>query len=349
MELNIVAMGVTALIALGITALLGFVFIPMLHKMKYGQTIKEIGPNWHKNKEGTPTMGGIMFIIGIVIATIVGFFMVSAAAEAEFETIGADLRNSDNVRLFAGLGLALAMGLIGFIDDFISVVKKRNKGLSAKQKTLLQFLVIIVYMVTLHFGTNEIETNIIIPFVSGVKVDLWLFYYPIIAIAMYFIINAVNLTDGIDGLCPSVTFFVAIAFMFVYTIGGMAQTQNMQILAIALAAGCLGFLIWNFHPAKVFMGDTGSMFLGGLVVALGMSMRAPMVLLIAGLIYIVEALSVVIQVISFQFTGKRIFKMSPIHHHFEMSGWSENKIVIVFSAITVGAGILTYIGAANSM
>jgi phospho-N-acetylmuramoyl-pentapeptide-transferase len=233
-----------------------------------------------------------------------------------------------NARLFGGLGMALGMGFIGFVDDYIKVVKKQNLGLKARQKTLLQLLVIIIYLTALYLA-GDTSTIVLIPFAG--QLNLGWFYYPLVGIAIYFLVNAVNLTDGVDGLATSVTFVVGLGFMIICNILGYA---GMSILALALAAGCLGFLIWNFHPAKVFMGDTGSMFLGGLVVALGMGIGFPVILVLIGIIYIIEALSVVLQVISFKMTGKRIFKMSPIHHHFEMSGWSEVKIVVVFSAIT---------------
>ncbi len=315
-------LGVTALLSFIITAGLGFVLIPFLRRLKFGQTIKEIGPTWHKNKQGTPTMGGIMFIIGIVIASITGWFIANGTSGG---ILSGDTQTT--VRFVAGLCLALAMGIIGFADDYIKVVKKRNLGLTARQKTILQFLGIIAYLAVLYLA-GDTSTIVDFPFLG--QVDFGLFYYPLVAVGIYFLVNAVNLTDGIDGLASSVTLVVGVAFMVICALLSFTGTG---ILATALAAGCLGFLVWNLHPAKVFMGDTGSMFLGGMVVALGMGIGFPLLLVLAGIIYICEALSVVIQVISFKTTGKRVFKMSPIHHHFEMCGWSEGKIVTVFSLV----------------
>lgn len=326
----------TSVAAFIISAGLGFILIPLLRKLNFGQTIKEIGPNWHKSKEGTPTMGGIMFIAAVIIASVLGFIISRSRPEAAFGNANA----LDDTYFVSGLVFAFAMGIIGFLDDYIKVVKKRNLGLSAKQKTLFQFIVIIGYMISIDNQTTVID----IPFIGSI--DLWYFYYPLMAIAMYFMVNAVNLTDGIDGLAGSVTFVAAIGFLIISTVFSLA---GMQIIAAALAAGCLGFLIWNFHPAKVFMGDTGSMFLGGLVVALAMGCRQPLLLLFVGIIYIIEALSVVIQVISFKLFGKRVFKMSPIHHHFEMCGWSEIKIVLVFTLVTVIFTLIAVLAAYNSI
>ena len=315
----------TAMIAFGLTALLGFILIPTLRRLKFGQTIKEIGPTWHKDKQGTPTMGGIMFIAGIGVAVIAGYFVLHFTST---ESIAGATVTSET-RLWAGLFMALAFGFVGFVDDYIKVVKKRNLGLNAKQKLVMQFLIAITYLVCLYLAGDR-STVLPLPFIG--QLDLVILYYPIMVVFIVFLVNAVNLSDGIDGLASSVTFVVGIAFVFICSI--LNQTK-MGLLAVALAAGCIGFLIWNFHPAKVFMGDTGSMFFGGLVVALGFGIGNPAILILVGIIYIIEALSVVLQVISFKTTGKRIFKMSPIHHHFEMSGWSENKIVFVFSAVTL--------------
>lgn len=327
----------TAVVAFGLSALLGFVLVPMLRKLKVGQTIKEIGPTWHKGKEGTPTMGGIMFIVGIIIASVVGYVLFRSTVEYSIEITNA---SAYDMRMLAGLVFALLMGVIGFIDDYIKVVKKRNLGLSAKAKTVLQFVVIIAYLAVLYFlGANN--TDIPIPF-TKINLPLSILYYPIMALVMYFVVNAVNLTDGIDGLATSVTFIFGIGYMLIC---GILEYYQMQVLATALAAGCLGFVLWNFHPAKVFMGDTGSMFLGGMVIAIGMGTEQPLLMIIAGIIYIIEALSVVLQVISFKLFGKRIFKMSPIHHHYEMKDWSEMKIVGVFTLISIIAALVAIIGA----
>ena len=319
----------TTLVSFGVTALLGIVMIPYLHRLKFGQTILDIGPAWHKKKQGTPTMGGIMFIVGVTIAVMTGY----ATLAASNPELLADTRN--NLRLFAGMVMALAFAAIGFLDDYIKVVKKRNMGLTARQKYLMQ-LVVGVFYLTMLYLSGDVSTEITIPFYGQLK--LGLLYYVLAMIIITGFVNAVNLTDGIDGLASSVTFVYALTFLIIAGILRFAQTG---LTACALAGGCLGFLVWNFYPAKVFMGDTGSLFFGGLVVALAFDVRLPMLLLFAGVIYWCEAFSVILQVISFKTTGKRIFKMSPIHHHFEMSGWSEIKIVTVFSIVTLAGGLLS--------
>ena len=312
-----------ALLAFGITALLGFVMIPFLHKIHFGQTIKEIGPTWHKNKQGTPTMGGLMFIAGITLAVTAGWFLIPAGEKT------ANLPDfTAGIRLFAGLGFSLLMGLGGFLDDFISVVKKRNLGLRARDKILIQVIGTVAYLVVMTLW-GGLSTSIWFPFIGLVDFG-WLFY-PVAAFLIVGFVNAVQITDGIDGLCGSVSFVYAIAFM---VITGLAGSRSMSMLSVAMAAGCLGYLLWNFHPAKVFMGDTGSMFLGGLVVSLVFGMEKPLLLFLCGFVYLCEALSDIIQVGYYKLTHKRVFKMAPIHHHFEMSGWSENKIVAVFSLVT---------------
>lgn len=321
---------VTLLVSFIVTALAGKLLIPLLHRLKFGQTIKEIGPTWHEKKSGTPTMGGIMFAIGITVAIVVGYLMLMNSQSLDLP--GNAVVN--NIRLWSGLIVAFGFGLIGFIDDYIKVVKKRNLGLTAKQKTVLQLILSIGYVATLALS-NAGSTTVIVPFLG--QWDLGWFYYPIAVIGIYYMVNAVNLTDGIDGLASTVTVVYAIAFMVITTL--LAQ-DYMYIFAAALAGGCLGFLVWNFYPAKVFMGDTGSMFLGGMVVALAFGIDMPVLIILAGMVYILEALSVVIQVISFKTTGKRVFKMSPIHHHFEMCHWSEIKIVVVFSLVAAVFGAL---------
>lgn len=324
-----IALILTTLLSFGITALLGIVLIPFLHRLKFGQTILDIGPSWHKKKQGTPTMGGIMFIIGVTIAVVAGYIAL-AVAEPEFL---ADRRS--NLRFFAGIVMALAFAAIGFLDDYIKVVKKRNLGLTARQKYLMQ-LVVGVFYLTMLYLSGDVTTEVTIPFYG--QIDLGLFYYVLAMIIITGFVNAVNLTDGIDGLASSVTFVYALTFL---VIAGILQFTHTSIIAGALAGGCLGFLVWNFYPAKVFMGDTGSLFLGGLVVALAFDIGMPLLLIFAGVIYWCEAFSVILQVISFKTTGKRIFKMSPIHHHFEMSGWSEIKIVTVFSLVTLAGGLFS--------
>ena len=313
-----------AIAAFLISAVTGKFLIPFLHKLNFGQTILEEGPKWHKSKQGTPIMGGIMFIIAIVAVSVISTVVYMLTGSGFIETYFSDI-SREVTFIFAGLGLALANGLIGFIDDYTKVVKKRNLGLTAIQKLVLQFAVAGAYLATL--GIAGYGTSTIIPFVGSV--DLGFFYYIIAAIVIVGVVNAVNLTDGVDGLDGSITFFVAVSFMLI--------ASKLS----AVAGACLGFLVWNFHPAKVFMGDTGSLFLGGIVCALAFAVNMPILLLPLGIVYLCEMFSVMLQVGYFKLThGKRLFKMSPIHHHFEMCGWSEVKIVAVFSAVTAlfGAG-----------
>ena len=325
-----------AVVAFAVSAVLGKFLIPFLRKIKFGQTIKEIGPVWHKNKQGTPNMGGFMFIIGSTLGILVGFFLLVLLKDDPFGTsvVG-------HVKLFGGLGMALIFGFIGFLDDYIKDVKKQNLGLNAKQKLIMQFFTAVAYLASVYLA-GDTYTTVIFPFIG--QLDLGFFYYILMILFILFISNAVNLTDGIDGLAASVTFIVCIGVLIM---SGILGILGMGIYAAALAGGLLGFLIYNFHPAKVFMGDTGSMFLGGSVLALGFGINLPVLILAFGIIYVVEALSVVLQVISFQTTGKRIFKMSPIHHHFEMCGWSEGKIVGVFSLITLIGCVISVIAVFN--
>lgn len=325
---------VTALIGFITVYLLGFWLIPYLKKLKFGQTIREEGPKWHSSKQGTPTMGGIMIIIGVVFAVIIGL----AYGVITKDNIFAELSDKyKTVRAFSALGLAICMGIIGFADDYIKVVKKRNLGLTARQKTFGQLIVTTAYLaVLLLFGGMS---TTYIPFVGDVAVNkgIGLIFWPIALFFVYGFVNAVNLTDGIDGLASAVTLVVCCAFM---VLGGMGSYNGANLVASAAAGGCVGFVMWNAHPAKVFMGDTGSLFLGGLVVGLSFAINAPILLILMGIVYLAEALSVVIQVAYFKRTKKRIFKMTPIHHHFEMCNWSEDKIVFVFSFITLAGSLL---------
>ncbi len=320
----VVAVGIAFLV----TSVSGIWLLPMLRKLNFGQTILDIGPKWHKNKQGTPTMGGIMFIAGIAFAVVAGYTMLAYGTPEGGVTafLGNEIYRA---RLFYGLILAIGFGLIGFADDYIKVVKKQNEGLKPMQKIVLQTLIGCVYLSLLYISGDKM-TTLIIPFLG--TIDIGLFYYPYAIFVMIATSNAVNLTDGIDGLLSSVTFVVGIAFM---VITGMLYMNEMAIMAGALAGGCLGFLVWNFYPAKVFMGDTGSLFLGGVVLALAFGTGLSFFILLVGIIYVIEAGSVALQMTYFKITkGKRIFKMSPIHHHYEMSGWSEVKIVVIFSIIT---------------
>lgn len=329
--MNTVSLLVTAVAGFLISSLLGLWLIPFLRRLHYGQTILEIGPSWHKKKQGTPTMGGIMFIVGSVLAVTIGCCT---------RYLSQGFQNADWVGflyLVCGVAVALALGAMGFADDYIKVVKKQNLGLRPMQKIVAQVAIAVLFLAAQQLF--DPGTSTFIPFIG--TVDLGVFYYLLMLFLLIGVPNAVNLTDGIDGLCGSVTFVASLGFMI---LAAMLAMPEMNLLAAALAGSCLGFLMWNFHPAKVFMGDTGSMFLGGMVMALAVGLRMPVILLFIGFIYMVETLSVIMQVTSFKLTGKRIFKMSPIHHHFEMSGWSEVKIVAVFSAVTF-LGCLVAVGA----
>ncbi len=325
----------TVAFAFVLSAAIGKFLIPYLRKLHFGQTILEIGPKWHMGKQGTPTMGGIMFIISILVVTVISTVLYIFFGDKLINIYFADIPR-EAVFIFAGLGLAVANGFIGFIDDYTKVVKKRNLGLTAIQKLVLQFAAAALFLLVL--GLLGYGTTTTIPFVG--KVDLGFFYYIISAIVIVGVINAVNLTDGVDGLVGSVTFFVCVAFMLISVV---LNSLGITAMSAACAGACLGFLVWNFHPAKVFMGDTGSLFLGGIVCALAFAIDMPILLLPLGIIYLAEMFSVILQVTYFKLThGKRLFKMSPIHHHFEMCGWSEVKIVTVFSIVTAIFGAISF-------
>ncbi len=323
-------MVVKFLIALAVcfvgTAVLARIFIPVLKSYKIGQKIREIGPRWHKSKEGTPIMGGIFFIIPVILVMLVYFF-----AFMDFSESG--------VRFLLSLALALANGAIGFVDDARKLFKKQNEGLKAGEKFMLQLIVGALYLLGMtYFG--GLSTELYIPF-FGVSFDLGRFYYVIALLLIVGVTNAVNLTDGIDGLASSVT---AVVCAFFAVCGIAAANEGAFYLAGAVFGGCLGFLVYNFHPAKIFMGDTGSLFLGGAVCAMAFLMNNPLIILVAGIIYIIEAGSVILQVSYYKITkGKRLFKMSPIHHHFERCGWSENTIVAVFSLVSLCACVPAYL------
>ncbi|MBE6852018.1 MAG: phospho-N-acetylmuramoyl-pentapeptide-transferase [Ruminococcus sp.] len=343
----IIRIGVSVL-AFAIAALTGFALIPYLKKIHFGQTILDIGPAWHKDKQGTPIMGGFMFIIGSLVSTAIGYTV--------YRIFVFDVENSialnGMLKLISCMVFSILFGAIGFADDYIKAVKKQNLGLSAKQKMIFQFLVCTAFLAVLYFlGDKSTEINLMF-----FKFDIGIFYYPFMILVMIYISNAVNLTDGVDGLCGSVTVVTMLAFT---TVCMILNEYEVSTYAISIAGGCLGFLVWNLHPAKCFMGDTGSMYLGGAFVAVGLVTHNHLLIVLIGLVYILEALSVVIQVTYFKITarihfkktgekgkGKRIFKMSPIHHHFEMCGYSEYKIVILFSVVALITGtasvILTY-------
>ncbi len=324
--MNLIWTVLAAALSFGVTALLGRWVVPFLHRINFGQTIREVGPTWHRRKNGTPTMGGVLFIVGITLAVAVcvpGYFRASGKDPYELAI---------HMKIAGGLLMAFGFGLIGFIDDYIKVVKKRNLGLTVRQKLVLQFAVAGGYLYSLY--RSGCGSKMLVPFAGAVDWGVW--YWAAALLGIVGMVNAVNFTDGLDGLNASVTFFVSASFL---VIAGVMRLVPVGIFAAAAAGGCLGFLIWNYNPAKVFMGDTGSLFLGGIVCALGFALNLPVLLLLVGVVYLCEILSVVLQVVYFKAThGKRLFKMSPIHHHFEMCGWSEKKIGAIFSLVTALCG-----------
>ena len=329
---------IAAVIAFGVTAVSGFVIVPWLRRLKYGQTILDIGPKWHEKKQGTPTMGGMMFMLGITAAAAVCWpILVQATGLAERPDAAIQ-----GARVLYGMVMALLYGLIGFLDDYIKVVKKQNMGLTAKQKMLMQLAVAAAYIIAMQIN-GGLSTIVDIPFLG--QLDLGFLYYPFaVVIIICGTVNAVNLSDGLDGLASSLVFVAALSFLIIAT---MLQLWGPALLAAALAAGCIGFLVWNFYPAKVFMGDTGSLFLGGMLVAIAFGLGLPIFLVPVGIVFIIEVLSVIIQTTYFKLThGKRIFKMSPIHHHFEMCGRTEVQIVVMFSAAGAVGGALAVLAAA---
>ena len=313
-----------------LTVILEKLIIPILQSHKVGQRILEIGPRWHKNKAGTPTMGGICFIMAILVVMAIMSVIIAVNGEAK-----------ELVPLALALGLATLNGMIGFFDDYTKLVKKQNEGFSAKQKIVLQSLVAVVYLVAMGL-TDNINTALHIPFTS-VVLELGVFYYVFAFVLIIGFVNSVNLTDGIDGLASSVTLVVGIFFSAVaFTFGN----RILALIGAALIGATAGFLVYNFYPARVFMGDTGSLFLGGLVVGATFVLDEPMIIFLIGIIYLVEAASDIIQVGVYKLSGRkiRVFKMAPIHHHFEQCGWSEIKIVFIFSIITFLFCILAYFG-----
>lgn len=303
-----------AIFAAGLVLCIGPLLIPELHKLKFGQSIREEGPKSHQAKSGTPTMGGIMIILGITLGTL-------AAAPWTPEVL---------LAVFIMLGHFV----LGFLDDYIKVVKKRNLGLKARQKLAGQILIAVVtmYVATQVLG---IDTDIWIPGLDE-NVSLGALYYPLVLFVLVGTSNAVNLTDGLDGLAAGTVAIAASAFAVVAVLTGHG---DLAYFCVAMAAACLAFLRFNAHPAKVFMGDTGSLALGGALAAVGILTHTEILLAVIGFVFVCEALSVIIQVISFQTTGKRVFRMSPIHHHFELGGWSEWKVVTVFWCVGLIASV----------
>ena len=342
----IVSCILAAVLSFGIAFGLGYVVIPFLHKLKFGQTILDIGPKWHKNKQGTPTMGGILFIISTVASFLI-VYLIDNLTQGDIAMSFATsmIAQGKRIKIWSGLLMALGFAFIGFLDDYIKVVKKRNLGLTIKQKTILQVLLMVGYILTLY--KNDPTGSIFIPFVGMVETGI--FFWVIGFVVIYATTNAVNFTDGVDGLCGSVTVTAALSFI---VIAAFRNCVGISLLAAALLGGLAGYLIWNWHPAKVMMGDLGSMFLGGLIVAFSYAVDCPFIILLSGIIYVIEFGSDVLQIGYFKLThGKRIFKMAPIHHHFEMCGWKEVKIVKIFSLVNLIGGALAilvmYFGAAK--
>lgn len=299
-----------------LAAILGFLLIPLLTRLKFGQSIRDEGPSWHQKKSGTPTMGGIIFII----AALLGMLFVTR-----------------DIRAIGVMACAFLFGLIGFLDDYIKILKKRNLGLTAAQKFLAQVFSATAFMlfVTMR-GENA---DILVPF-TDIRLDLGIFYIPLNVFLMVGIVNSVNLTDGLDGLAGFSSLAVAVFFA---AFAKNAGQDGIALLMAALSGGVAGFLLYNIYPARVFMGDTGSLFLGGILSAAAVYLGFQVMLIICSGVFIMETLSVMIQVTSFKLTGKRVFKMSPIHHHFEMCGFKETKIVLMFTIITVLLSMLSYI------
>ena len=314
---------ITALVGCVLSGGLGYLLLPVLHALKAGQSIREIGPTWHNKKAGTPMMGGLMFVLAAVICLLCNIPFV------------------EDYSVYFVLLLALSFGAVGFVDDFTKLKKKQNEGLTSMQKLLLQLAVSALFLYIMY-RNGSLSCALYIPFVNvsfQVHPLLYIFF------AMFVMLgcdNAVNLTDGVDGLCGSVT----IPVMIFFTAAAVAMGKfDLALLPASLTGALVAYLFYNWHPAKVFMGDTGSLFLGGAVCALAFALDMPLVLILVGFIYICETVSVIMQVGYFKLThGKRIFKMTPIHHHFEMCGWKEVKIVLVFTAITAVMCLLAWFG-----
>ena len=313
---------ITAAIGCAVSGAAGYLLLPLLRVLKAGASIRELGPTWHNIKTGTPIMGGLMFIIAAILCMV------------------GSIPSMTDYSVFYVLLLSLCFGVIGFLDDFTKVKFKRNLGLTSAQKAMLQMAVSALFLYAMY--KSGMDTALYIPFVN-VSFQLHPIVYIFFAMfVMVGCVNAVNLTDGVDGLCGSVTLPVMVFF----TAAAVAMgKQELALLPASLAGGLVAYLFYNWHPAKVFMGDTGSLFLGGVVCALAFALEMPLILILVGFVYICETLSVILQVAYFKLThGKRLFKMSPIHHHFEMCGWKEEKIVLTFTAVTVIMCVLAWFG-----
>ncbi len=312
------------IIAFAISAILCPVVIPFLHRLKFGQQVRTDGPQAHLKKQGTPTMGGLMILTSIIITSL--FYI------------------RDYPKIIPVLFVTVGFGIIGFLDDYIKIVMKRSEGLNPKQKLLGQFVITGIFVYYLY-RSGEVGTGALIPFTGGFKNGIYLnmgiLFIPFVFFVVLGTDNGVNFTDGLDGLCTSVTILVA-TFLTIVAIG---EKTGISPITGAVVGSLLGFLLFNVYPAKVFMGDTGSLALGGFVASSAFMMQMPFFIPLVGLIYLVEVLSVMIQVTYFKKTGgKRIFKMAPIHHHFELCGWSETRVVAVFSIVTAILCLVAYLG-----
>ena len=314
---------IMAAVAAVLSGIFGRLLLPVLHALKAGQSIRELGPTWHNNKAGTPMMGGLMFIAATVVCLLI------------------TIPSMEEFTVFYALIPGLCFGFIGFLDDFTKIKFKRNLGLTAIQKAALQLIVSVLYLYLLY-KEGSLSCDLYIPFVNASFAIHPLVYIFFAMFVMVGCVNAVNLTDGVDGLSSSVT----IPVMVFFTAAAIAMGRlDLALLPATLVGGLIAYLFYNWHPAKVFMGDTGSLFLGGIVCSLAFALDMPLILILVGFIYICETLSVILQVGYFKLThGKRLFKMSPIHHHFEMCGWKEEKIVLVFAGISAVMCVLAWIG-----
>ena len=316
-------------VSLAATAVVGLLLIPALRRKKAGQTIREDGPVWHNNKQGTPTMGGVMFIAGVALACLaVGF---------------CEIREGELHHVFV-FGFALVYGAIGFIDDFNKLRKKQNLGLKAMHKFALQLVVATGFVLLMRL-TGNLTSSLYVPFINITVPVPEPLYYAFAAFVAVGTVNSVNITDGVDGLAAGVSVPVALCFA---VIACLWSYMAVGIFAAALVGGLVAFLLFNFHPAKVFMGDTGSLFLGGAICATAFAMDMPLILIPLGIVYFIETLSDIIQVTYYKLTkGKRVFKMAPLHHHLEMCGWSEYKLFTVFTGVSLLFAVISYFGVSN--
>ena len=314
----------TLLLSFAITIVLGFIIVPILKKLKVGQIERDDGPESHLKKQGTPTMGGIIIMLGIVIVTIVAYIY--------YRNVDIELAKN----LLPILGLTIGFGVIGFIDDFKKLVLKNTKGLKPSLKMLGLLIISVAYIMYLIKGLN-IGTETYIPILKQyINIPIYA-YIPFSILVILATTNAVNLTDGIDGLSSSVCTIIITCLTIIATILGV---KEVVIFGAIVIGAVLGFLMFNIHPAKVFMGDTGSLFLGGVISGIALYLKMPLILILIALIPVIETVSVIIQVTYFKKTGKRVFKMAPIHHHLELSGWRENQVVMLFSIITLVVCVL---------